>query len=346
MSITKVAELAGVSSSTVSRVINNHPRVAPETAEAVRRAMATLAYTPSDRRPGPKPQSRQRVVAGNVTFLVFGTSRRSATPAFADLLRGVSEAASQRGLSLSFAHVSDPEQLPSRLIDGVDGLLLHGAAPPPAVRDQLRRIPTVWLMGNRRRPDWGDQVMPDGYEIGHLASRYLLSRGHRRLAYLNLDVDHWPFQGYGHAFSASATEAGASVEQVLEKRDTPADYWQPYHQESVDRLVTRFRQLKPAPTGAFVADDIQVALIQPALRNQGVTLGPDGVELITCNNEEPYLMGLTPRPAVIDIRVRSIGQRGVEQLLWRIAHPDVRERICTTIEPYVITPEQAEKATA
>ena len=46
MSINKVAKLAGVSSSTVSRVINNHPRVAPETAQNVRKAMQELNYTP------------------------------------------------------------------------------------------------------------------------------------------------------------------------------------------------------------------------------------------------------------------------------------------------------------
>src|SRR5205823_13632548 len=54
MSIFDVADLARVSSSTVSRVINNHPRVAPETAQSVRKAMKTLGYTPSERRPGPK----------------------------------------------------------------------------------------------------------------------------------------------------------------------------------------------------------------------------------------------------------------------------------------------------
>ena len=53
MSITRVAKLAGVSSSTVSRVINRHPRVAPETALSVQKAMQQLGYTPSARRPGP-----------------------------------------------------------------------------------------------------------------------------------------------------------------------------------------------------------------------------------------------------------------------------------------------------
>jgi DNA-binding LacI/PurR family transcriptional regulator len=79
MSITRVAKLAGVSSSTVSRVINNHPRVAPETAEAVRKAMEKLNYTPSDRRPGPKPSLRTRTGAANIAFLVLAppaTARR------------------------------------------------------------------------------------------------------------------------------------------------------------------------------------------------------------------------------------------------------------------------------
>ena len=76
MSISKVAKLAGVSSSTVSRVINNHPRVAPETAQSVREAMQTLGYTPSETRPGPKPQSRIRRGTQEIAFFVLGTSRR------------------------------------------------------------------------------------------------------------------------------------------------------------------------------------------------------------------------------------------------------------------------------
>src|SRR5688572_15597772 len=108
MSISKVAKLAGVSSSTVSRVINNHPRVAPDTALSVRRAMQELGYTPSETRPGPKPQSRSRKESPEIAFLVLGTSRSRATPAFQDLLRGVSMAATSNDLNLIFHHVSDP----------------------------------------------------------------------------------------------------------------------------------------------------------------------------------------------------------------------------------------------
>jgi LacI family transcriptional regulator len=342
MSITKVAKLAGVSSSTVSRVINNHPRVAPETAQSVRKAMQTLGYTPSDRRPGPKPANRARAQAANIAFLVLGTSRGRATPAFEELLHGVSLGTSERDLNLQFSHIPDPEHLPARVMgQQVDGVLLHGATPGKALRDRLMRLPTVWLMGNRRRPEWGDQVMPDGYEIGELAARYLIDRGHKTLAFLNLDAGHWPFRTYGYAFAATAAEAGADVHRIEQDRETVPDYWRAHSAEAVDRLIGRYLDITPAPTGVFVADDMQVAMIQPALQRRGVEIGPGRVELISCNNEKPYLVGLNPRPAVIDIRVASIGRRGVEQLLWRLEHPDVPERIITTIEPFVVPPDHA-----
>jgi len=337
MSISKVAKLAGVSSSTVSRVINNHPRVAPETAQSVRDAMQTLGYTPSDTRPGPKPQSRSRRTSQEIAFFVLGTSRSRATPAFQDLLRGVSMAATSHDLNLIFHHVADPTRLAPRTLEQLDGILLHGATPQGEVRERLRRLPTVWLMGNVRRPDWGDQVLPDGYQVGELAAKYLLDRGHQRLAFLNLDGGHRSLRLYGHAFGAASQDAGAHVDRLEQPSEVSGEYWHDHSIEAVDRLVQRYLALSPRPTGIFVADDMQVATLQPALQKQDVEIGPGKVEIISCNNEQPYLVGLSPRPAVIDIRVESIGRRGVEQLLWRLEHTDVPERIITAIEPAVVT---------
>ena len=77
MSIVNVAKRAGVSNATVSRVINKHPSVSPETQLAVQTAMNDLGFVVSDRRPGPKPNSRSRRSLG-LCFLVQGT-----TPSFA-----------------------------------------------------------------------------------------------------------------------------------------------------------------------------------------------------------------------------------------------------------------------
>jgi len=341
MSITKVAKLAGVSSSTVSRVINNHPRVAPDTEKSVRKAMEELGYTPSERRPGPKSQNRLRTESKNVGFLVFGASDGQATPAFSDLLRGVSMGATENNLSLAFHYVPDPEQLPARILDqGFDGILLHGARPGTEIERRLRRVPTVWLMGNRRRPEWGDQVMPDTYEVGHLAARYLIERGHRHLAFLNMDREFWPFRQYYLAFSSAAAEHQVSVIDIEESRqNTPADYWRNHNVSAVDSIVERFLAQTPRPTGVLVADDTQVALIQPALQNAGVKIGRGDTQVVSCNNEKPFLVGLTPRPAVVDIRVESIGRRGVEHLIWRMSHPHVSERIISSVEPFLVESE-------
>lgn len=341
MSITKVAEVAGVSSATVSRVINNHPRVSAQTVNLVRRAMRQVGYSPSDRRPGPKPAARapQRT-ATNVAFLVVCRPGYQTTGLFEPLFRGLSEAANEHGLNLlsSHIHLGDTE-LPVHLNrQKLDGLLLVGRTLSPTLAERLQRIPAVWLMGNRNRPTWGDQVMPDAYAIGSLAANHLIGRGHRHLAFLNLNGGHWPFLLTRQMFRLVGEEHGVRVD-VLERRPSEPDPQSYCAFSAINELIDRYLALPERPTGLFVADDQQLAVIQPALIQRGVALGPGGVEIVSCNNEQPFLLGLNPRPTEIDLRVESIGRRGVEQLLWRMAHADTAERVITSIEPMLAPPQ-------
>jgi LacI family transcriptional regulator len=338
MSITVVAQRAGVSSSTVSRVINNHPRVAPETVEIVRKVMAELNYTPSDRRPGPKPHARQQNAIRNIALIKCG-SRRGVTPGFEHLLRGVSEAARRNNLHLVLCDMVSPEDCPKRIAEQqVVGALLHGASPTPELQRLLKNTPTVWLMGNRRRPEFGDQVMQDCYQIGRVASSYLLNRGHTRLALLNLDPGHWPFRPVWQSFLGAAEEAGA---EAVRLQSPHSDGSFIFDRSSIGALADAFAKLSPRPTGLFIADDFQAALLQPALMERGVKFGKDAgeVEVISSNNEEAYLLGLYPRPATIDIRVESIGRKAVDMLLWRLAHPSFEDRIVTLVEPKLVSAE-------
>src|SRR5687768_12990685 len=153
MSLKRIAERAGVSLATVSRVMNDHPSVAAETVESVRRVMKELSYTPrSHARRGLNGNDGSR--GTSVAFFVFGTAGDTPAPAFERLLSGVSAAAAQHDLSLMFSFVSDPAHLPPRLAERkVDGLLLHGERPSRTVQARLRTLPTVWLMANRQRPE-------------------------------------------------------------------------------------------------------------------------------------------------------------------------------------------------
>ncbi len=339
MSINKVAELAGVSNATVSRVINNHPRVAADTVTLVRRAMRQLNYVPSDRRPGPKPMGRPSTGAGaSVGFLVIcRPGYQVAQGLFEQLLRGVSQAANEHRLNLLFSYITvDDTELPSSLHrQKLDGVLLHGKPLSPALSNRLRRLPAVWLLGNRRRPAWGDHVMPDMYALGSLAAEHLAGRGHKRFAFFNLDGGHWPFRFCRQTFRLAAEDRGIPVD-VLERTSSESDQMACYSVPAVQELVDRYLALPDRPTGLLMADDQQTSVLQPALIRRGVSVGPGGVEVVSCNNEQPFLVALHPRPTAIDLRVESVGRRGVEQLLWRMNHADVPERIIAGVEPLLV----------
>src|SRR5579872_2021292 len=125
MSLIRVAAVAGVSASTVSRVLNEQQGVAPDTAEAVRLAMRKISFTPPTRRRAKKNFNGHSEQARTVGFLVFGTSGEQAAPAFTHLLRGVSIGARENNIDLFVSFISDPDELPPRISEQrVGGLLL------------------------------------------------------------------------------------------------------------------------------------------------------------------------------------------------------------------------------
>lgn len=349
MSIAEVAKRAGVSNATISRVINHHRGVSEATAASVRRAMEEVGYTPSPNRPGPKPGSRKASRTTNVLFLVTLGESSQASTGFQRLVEGVSSALEEQSANLTIKFVSGPEE--ARALNmtqpRVDGVLAHGGGQLDGFGDLLADLPTVWLMSNPVRPTWGDQVMPDNDEIGRLAAQHLTDLGRDRLAYLNLLPGHWALQLHARAFLDSASRMGVDAEVVELPRAISDRYCinfepQEYARlaEAADRLVDELLCVHPKVNGVFVAEDAQAALLVPALQRRGLDTGPDGdMSVISCNDERPYLMGLNPCPATIDIRVEAIGRRGASQLLWRIAEGSTADRMCTTVEPSLVLPE-------
>lgn len=341
MSIRNVAQLAGVSTSTVSRVLNERPNVAATTVESVRRAMRELSFSPSVRRGSMRSRAQDGLKTATIAFIVFGTSGSRPTPAFEKLLRGVSEQSSRANLSLIFSFVSDPSQLPPRITDRrVDGLLLHGEKPAIEVQSRLQSLPTVWLMANPQRPAWGDQVMPDNSAIGAIAAGYLLRRGHRRLAYLGTGAS-WSLEIRSLAFAHTAGEVGAEVEIIETSEPHGSDFWERDGLNVAARsLAEKLASLRSRPTGLFIAEDRLVPLVDAAMNLYGEWHNSTfPVDIISCNNERSHFAGLESAPATIDIRAESIGRLGVERLMWRLRSPDLPERIRCMVEPVLVEAE-------
>jgi DNA-binding LacI/PurR family transcriptional regulator len=350
MSISNVAQLAGVSTATVSRVLNERPNVAPSTVANVQRAIRELGFASTRRNRMSRPLRLDGLKTATIAFMVFGTSGSRPAPAFENLLRGVSEQSARKDLSLLFSFISDPSQIPQRITERrIHGLLLHGERPSPEVQARLQTLPTVWLMANPQRPAWGDQVMPDNSAIGEMAAKYLLRRGHRRLAYLGTRAS-WSLEIRSLAFAHAAREAGAEIEIIQTPEEKGADFWQRDGLgTAVASLADQLAKIRHRPTGVFIAEDRLVPLVEAAMRLHGTRDGngngngghesSETVDIISCNNERRHFAGLKVVPATIDIRADAIGRLGVERLIERLRRPDLPERIRCMVEPTLVESE-------
>lgn len=336
MTVRQVAQHAGVSAATVSRVMNSVPGIAPETAALVKRAMEALDYTPPVRR---RNTARASATAARqkVAFVVMDVSAGRPLPAYDYLLRGVSRAAVRHGIDLQVLFLSDVETAVRRLSGSkFDGLILHGGFGPSHASDALHDLPTVWVMGNRRRPVWGDQVMPDNVTIGQIAASFLIGRGHRRVGYFGL-ASGWSLGVRMLAFEHAIEDAGGSVLAIDHQ---PADIdavGQADLDEAVAELAKAYKAARQKPTAFFLAEDEFVRPVYRAFQTAGVTVGPGAdVEVISCNNDPSHLLGVWPLPVTIDIRYELMGDRAVEQLVARLTRGGPPDRLRIMIEPELV----------
>lgn len=348
MSIVEVAKVAGVSHSTVSRVINNRPGVSPKAASDVRRAMKKIGYTPPARRRGPQSQKSDGLHTRTVAALLVGAEiDLMRTPLVASIVHAVERQLAEHHLSMTFGQVPPDGKFPAGVSkSSIDGLLLFGQVPGPALTAKLEAFPTVWLLSKRGKyVDWGDRVHPDNEQVAQLAVDYLFERGHRRMAYLNpSSTTHTAFAERGTAFVQLA-EAKGGTATILQRNSAQSDLPMRVVQNvidnrMIDQLVKEFLEITPLPTGLFIPADIVTAMVQSSLLRYGIRVGKQ-VEIISCNNDASALAGLNPLPATIDLRPNVIGSRAVDQLLQRIKHPMELSRTDIRVAPRLVQFEEA-----
>lgn len=340
MSIVEVAKLAGVSHTTVSRVLNSKPGVSAVAFERVQEAIRQLDYTPPQRRRGPQPKVPGRGdMVGAVALLMFGTDPRPMfSPVSSAVIHSIEQALSDLGISFVLAQVKEVDRLPPAVLEGkVDGLILHGHLPGLEIAQRLRSIPSVWIMSARSKAGyWGDRVAPDNYRIGALAAENLIDQGHASLGYLSVRSDHIGFATRAEGFMETAAAQGVSAQMVeVNMTDSflPGDV--KGEREYIDALIDQFVSLPEMPTGLFVPRGQATVMVYEALRARGVELGSD-VVVLSCD-PDMALASLNPAPATIDVRPDRVGRVAVEHLLKNLSPSDFETRTLKLIEPRLVS---------
>lgn len=293
--IRDVADLAGVSMKTVSRVVNGEPGVLPETRERVASAVLELGFVP-DRH----ARSLKRGDSDTIGILIDAIS----DPFFAAFVSVVEELALAEGLSVLFASTGyDPEREREQLarLTG-DRLRALIVAPVGVASDDLdalrRRFPVLCVDRSR---DGIDSIVVDDFGATVGAVREFIARGHRRIGFIG---EHTPYptvatrlEGYRAALAEANLEFDDSL-VIAQGRDS--------EQRPVHDLLAR----PDAPTAVFCATSPAAITTINAITGNRLRMPA----LISFGDFE-FAGAFTPGISCVDQDPRLIGEAAFRRLV-------------------------------
>jgi len=320
MSITTIANLSGVSVSTVSNFLNHPDKVAPGTARAIRAALEKHPWSPDIRRRGPKNAARVGVKTGNIVLFVMTNFRPReiiTMPTSSLIFSSIQYELNQRQFALTLSGLNDDGGIPSVLNPQFcDGVILLGCPDDETaaiLNRKLDKLPAIWCMREFSKSVHDmDHIFYDNRMIGPMAADYLFGRGHRRVAILNDSVSHRAYMERTAGFRKQAEELGMTVREISidtsYRYPTAADF-----RQMAEAFLASGRQ---DATGAFFCSDDAMLGVYNELRFR---LGAEPeLDMIGCNADPNIMRYFLRRPASIDIKLDEIGKMTVEMLLHRI----------------------------
>jgi DNA-binding LacI/PurR family transcriptional regulator len=265
--LTRIAAEAGVSVSTVSKVLNGRTDVAPGTRERIGTLLREHGYQP-DARPGP-----------GIVDLLLGIGEcpsptRVHDPWSEELISGAVEVAAAVQHSVVVTTVSSPADFASWLelatSRGTAGVLSVLHLPDGAELSQLAAagIPVV-VIDPADEPAGGIRsVGTTNWQGGLSATRHLIELGHRRIAAIGGPGDLWSSRARLDGYRAAMLQAGLPVDEHMVRRDA---FWVTAgRQQALDLL-----SLPDPPTGIVAGNDAQAFGVLQALAERGLRAPAD-----------------------------------------------------------------------
>jgi DNA-binding LacI/PurR family transcriptional regulator len=303
-----VAARAGVSHQTVSRVINGHPNVAPQTRERVEQAIRELGYRPNT--------AARALVTGSTRTIGFVTVNMNQYGP-AQTLVGLERAARAAGYSLSVTVLDEAtadamrdavDRFVAQSVDAVLALATYDDAVEALhlVHTPLPLV-TVQSGGAIEEPAVGvDQVAG-----ARLATRHLLDLGHRTVHHVTGPADSQEARDRIQGWRAELAAAGAA-EPVCAHGD-----WTPSSGYEAGRQLAARRREGEEITAVFLANDQMAMGLLAALHEEGLE-APRDVSVVGFDDlpEAPYL---TPPLTTVRQDFAELGHRAVELVLARLA---------------------------
>ncbi|MBX3080538.1 MAG: LacI family DNA-binding transcriptional regulator [Anaerolineae bacterium] len=314
VTLADVGKLAGVSPSTVSRVVSNTIPVSPKVRETVERAIAELGYVPNR-------AARNLATSQTDSFGIVisePVSQWVSDPFIAPLLFGIAEGLSETDIQLILIMAStrrDEERVQRYVQKGhVDGVILVGSHGSDPVLEQLVKSGVPMVFSGRPAIDIDvDYVDADHRNGARTAVNHLIAGGRRRIATIHGTLDmpssHDKLDGYRDALIASGLPYDPTLVVAGNYNPTVAA-------DAMRALLSQH----PDIDGVFAASDNMAAAAISVIRDAGLRI-PDDVAIVGYDGT-PVAMATRPMLTTISQPIEAMGRAMAQLLLRRIAHPD------------------------
>jgi LacI family transcriptional regulator len=324
VTIKQIAGWAGVSSATVSKILNGKDTfISNETRERVWSLVREHNY---------RPNSIARSLVRRRTNMIGIIVADILNPYYAELVRACDDAARSRGYSTIVCNSDDDPSKEGASLDflsghGVDGIVLavSAIAPDPKQLDSLG-VPIATMDRDIPELECVVATVDTAYLTGaYLSARHLIDGGHKRIAFLSGSAEASNTRARLAGFRKAHEEAGLMVDPAL---ILCGEFQHSFGYEGTLGLLgqTEFTAL------CCMSDMLAIGACA-ALRERGKTIPSDCAVM---GFDNIYLAGLLERPlSTVDRRIFESGQTAVNALIDYLGDPS-RQRVSVIIEPTIL----------
>jgi LacI family transcriptional regulator len=309
VNIQDVAKHAGVSISTVSRVLNGRGRVNDDVVANVQAAIQALHYTPN--RAARSLRTQQTRIIG---LLISDIQN----PFFTVLVRGIEDVAQQNGYSLILCNSDENEKKERQYIEVLCAEHVAGAIIVPTHENQrsiqilnTHQIPVVAV--DRRIPNI-DSVLVDNKRGAYEAVSHLITNGYRRIGIItgprNTTTGRERLEGYYQALQ----EADIEVDPAIVRSGS-------FKTDSGRALAYELLDVQPGIDALFVTNNLMTLGALEALHDRNVHI-PDDIGMVSFDEMPWAALGPISLTTVTQ-PVYEIGSTAAMRLFQRLQNPNV-----------------------
>ena len=315
----KVAELAGVSHQTVSRVLNDHPSIRPATRERVLKVIRETNYRPNSAASALATSKSNRIGVLVDSAVEYGPN---------STLQAIESAARAAGYAVSSVTVAADRSLDPRvalehlILQGIDALCVIAprSSSLDLVRDATAGIPTLVV---KAAPDDVFLTTSVDQELGALlAVQHLIDLGHTRIAHVAGPLDWLDARGRQQGWKSALRNAG------LEELPVVVGDWT----SDTGYEIARSGALPTGCTAVFAGNDQMALGIVHGLSERGVSV-PEDVSIVGFD-DLPDAKHFLPPLTTIRQDFQSLGERSLAVLAAVIEGRDIERR--TIIAPEIV----------